>query len=65
VILGNGCGGVESNHQPCRAMRSRNPRQYGILSLSWALNSAQCGKSVAKGRESWETAGRGVPNLAP
>lgn len=45
---------VESEHQPARALRSRNPRQYGILSLSWALGSARCGKDVADGWESRE-----------
>jgi hypothetical protein len=37
------------NPQPARVVRSRNPRRYGILSLSWALGSDRCGKGVADG----------------
>jgi len=48
--------GVESNHQPFRTLRSKNPRQHDILSLSRALGSAGCGEGVAG-------TARGVPPL--
>jgi len=41
--------GVESNHQPARVVRSQNPRQHGILALSWALGGDRCGENVADG----------------
>jgi hypothetical protein len=41
--------GVESNHQPVRSMRSRNPRQHGILSISPDLSDRQCDGSVTDG----------------
>ena len=55
--------GVESNPQPARVLRTRNPRQYGILSLSEAVGSARCGKSVAKGPEICESSFASRPSF--
>jgi hypothetical protein len=44
---GSWCERRDSNPQAARVVRSRNPRRYGVFSLSGALSSARCGKSVA------------------